>query len=211
MLNVGVLVSGNGTNLQCLIDAVRNKILPVNIAAVISSHFGAYAMERARFNGIPYAVIQKKDYLNQDNYDAALAAYFKSKDVELVVSAGFLRILGPVFLQAFPDRVMNIHPSLIPSFCGMGFYGLRVHRAVLARGVRITGATVHFWNEEPDAGPIILQKAVAVREGDTPETLQERVMAEAERVILPEAVRLFAENRLTVKDGKVHVAEEVVF
>ncbi len=197
MVNIAVLVSGGGTNLQALIDAQKaGKIPGGRITAVISSSPGAYALERARQNGIDTAVLRRKDYATQGGFDDALIAELKSRDIGLVVLAGFLCILGKKVTDAFERRILNVHPSLIPSFCGKGFYGLRVHEAALAYGVKVTGATVHFVNEIPDGGEIVLQKAVDIEPGDTPEALQRRVMEQAEWEILPRAVAMFCQGTL---------------
>ena len=195
MKRIAVLVSGGGTNLQALIDArKRGELKNGEISAVISSKEGAYALERAKAAGIPGYVASRKDYSSSQAYTQALTALLKELEIELVVLAGFLHILTGEIVAAFPNAVLNVHPALIPSFCGAGYYGLRVHEAVLARGVKVTGATVHFVNEEPDGGPIILQKAVEVLTGDTPETLQRRVMEQAEWVLLPQAAELVAQG-----------------
>ncbi len=202
MKNIAVLVSGGGTNLQALIDAQnRGEIKNGKIACVISSNPNAYALERAKSNGISTDVIRRKDYLSFDEYDNALTALLQSKKIDLVVLAGFLTILGEKVISAFKNHIINIHPSLIPSFCGEGYYGLRVHKEALKRGVKVTGATAHFVNEVCDGGPIILQKAVEIQNGDTPEILQKRVMEQAEWKILPKAVSLFCEDRILVKDS----------
>ena len=208
MLNIGVLVSGGGTNLQKLIDAqnageIKNGCLRV----VISSRADAFALERAHKAGIETVVLCRKDFPDVDAYSQALIDALRERNVELVVLAGFLTITGNNFVEAFPNRILNVHPALLPSFGGKGYYGLHVHEAVLARGVKVTGATVHFVNEVCDGGPIILQKAVEVRQGDTPELLQKRVMEEAEWSLLPKAVSLFCEGRLSVKDGIVELKE----
>lgn len=184
---IAVLVSGGGTNLQALIDAQKNGIIKNGeIVAVVSNKPDVYALERAKNAGIETAVITKKEY--GDNFDNKLAEYLKERKIDVVVLAGFLAIIKKPLLDAFPDRIVNVHPSLIPSFCGDGFYGLKVHEAALEYGVKVTGATVHFVNEITDGGKIIMQKAVQIKDGDTPEILQKRVMEEAEWQILPAAV-----------------------
>ncbi len=194
MIRTAVLVSGGGTNLQALIDAAEAGALPhVSLDLVLSSSADAYALKRAEKAGIETAVVRRKDYVCAELFDLAVTTVLKDHDIQLVVLAGYLSILGTLVIQAYPERILNIHPSLIPSFCGKGFYGLKVHEAALNRGVKVTGATVHFVNEIPDGGRILLQKAVAVQEGDTPEILQKRVMKEAEWIILPEAVRMVSE------------------
>ena len=201
MKNIVVLVSGGGTNLQALIDAQNDgKIQNGKISCVISSNPEAYALARARNNGIDTAVIRRRDYENQEEYDKALVELLKTKKADLIVLAGFMTILGEYVIQSFRNKIINIHPSLIPSFCGEGFYGLRVHEQALKKGVKVTGATVHFVNEICDGGAIILQKAVEVHSGDTPEILQKRVMQEAEWKILPLAVSLFCDGRIRVKE-----------
>lgn len=203
MKNIVVLVSGGGTNLQALIDAqLAGKIPNGKITCVISSNPNAYALERAKNNNIDTAVIRRKDYNSQSDYDNALVALLNSKNADLIVLAGFMTILGADVIKAFENRIINIHPSLIPSFCGEGFYGLRVHEEALARGVKVTGATAHFVNEICDGGPIILQRAVEIHNGDTPEILQKRVMEQAEWHILPQAVALFCDDKIKVIDNK---------
>lgn len=207
MLNIGVLVSGGGTNLQKLIDAqnageIKNGALRV----VIASRADAFALERAKKAGIEAIALCRKDYPDVEAYGEALIHALRERQVELVVLAGFLTITGDNFVEAFRNRILNVHPALLPAFGGKGYYGLHVHEAVLARGVKLTGATVHFVNEVCDGGPIILQKAVEVREDDTPETLQKRVMEEAEWKLLPRAVSLFCEGRLTVENGVVRIS-----
>ena len=205
---IAVLVSGGGTNLQALIDAQRSgKLQGGEIVAVLSSKAGAYALERAAKAGIPGYVVARKDFDSNRDMTVALVEKLQSLHVDLVVLAGFLHILTGEMVAAFPNAILNVHPALIPSFCGAGYYGLHVHEAALAYGVKLTGATVHFVNEECDGGPILLQKAVAVREGDTPEVLQRRVMEEAEWIILPQAVSLFCQDRLTVEGRIVHIKE----
>ena len=192
---IAVLVSGGGTNLQALIDAQsRGKIPHGEIALVISNMEGAYALERAAKAGIPAVVITKATCGNQESFEDALLAQLAACEIDLIVLAGFMSILSQRFTDAYEKRILNVHPSLIPSFCGEGFYGLRVHRAALDYGVKVTGATVHFVNEIPDGGEIILQKAVEIEEGDTPEILQRRVMEQAEWIILPRAVEIVSEK-----------------
>lgn len=205
---IAVLVSGGGTNLQALIDAEKEGILVGGkITLVISNNKNAYALERARMNGIASAVVLKKDCGSQEAFEQNIIALLREHEIDLIVLAGFMSILSEEFTKAFPHRIINVHPSLIPSFCGKGFYGLHVHEKALEYGVKVTGATVHFVNEIPDGGEIILQKAVEVKEGDTPEILQKRVMTEAEWKILPEAVSLFCQDRLTVENNIVHIGE----
>lgn len=196
MLKIAVLVSGGGTNLQAIIDAVDSHSLTgVSIECVVSNRPDAYALERANNHDIPGVCISPKDYNGKEEYGKELAKFLKERDIDLVVLAGFLVVLPENFINEFEGRIINIHPSLIPSFCGDGFYGLKVHEAALARGVKVTGATVHFVDAGTDTGPIILQKAVYVEKGDTPETLQKRVMEQAEWKILPEAIQLIADRR----------------
>ena len=197
MKKIGVLVSGGGTNLQALIDAQKKGIIKSGeIVTVVSDKQDAYALTRARENGIETKVILKKDYPDRNAFSKALCDYMLEKGVELIVLAGFLSILSGDFLSRYKDKIINVHPSLIPSFCGDGFYGLKVHKAALDYGVKVTGATVHFVNEVTDGGRIILQKAVYIKDGDTPEILQKRVMEEAEWKILPEAVELICSGKL---------------
>lgn len=208
MKNIVVLVSGGGTNLQALIDASeRGKIENGRISCVVSSNPNAYAIERAKKHNIDYAVIRRKDYESLDSYDEALTALLLEKKADLVVLAGFMTILGDKVIKQFENRMINIHPSLIPSFCGAGFYGLKVHEAVLARGVKVTGATVHFVNEICDGGPIILQKAVEISNDDTAETLQRKVMEQAEWKILPKAVSLFCSDKISVQGGRTIIKD----
>lgn len=191
MKRVAVLVSGGGTNLQALINAAQTGQIPhAQLALVVASKPGIGALARAKAAGLPCVVVARRAYSTPAAFDAALLAALQKHAVELVVLAGFLCIVGPTVLAAYPGRIVNVHPSLIPAFCGNGFYGLRVHAAALARGVKITGATVHLVNEETDGGPILLQKAVAVLPGDTPESLQRRVMEQAEWQLLPKAVEM---------------------
>ena len=208
MKNIVVLVSGGGTNLQALIDAQnRGEIKNGRITCVISSNPNAYALERARNNGIDTAVIRRKDFDKFESYDSSLTTLLQLKNADLVVLAGFMTILGRQVIKTFENRIINIHPALIPSFCGEGYYGLRVHEEALKKGVKVTGATAHFVNEICDGGPIILQKAVEVQDGDTPEILQKRVMEQAEWKILPHAVALFCEDKIIVKDGKTQILD----
>ena len=205
---IAVLVSGGGTNLQALIDAQQaGKLQGGEIVAVLSSKAGAYALERAAKAGIPGYVVARKDFDSNQAMTLALVEQLKALSIDLVVLAGFMHILTSEMVASYPNAILNVHPALIPSFCGKGAYGLHVHEQALAYGVKVTGATVHFVNEEPDGGPIVLQKAVAVQEGDTPEILQRRVMEEAEWLILPQAVSLFCQDRLTVEGRIVHIKE----
>ena len=204
MLRLAVLVSGGGTNLQALIDAIASgSIQNAEIAAVISNKKDAYALERAKKHGIRGICVSPKDYESREAFHQALAETLDDVQAGLVVLAGYLVILPEIIIQKYRNRIINIHPSLIPSFCGAGCYGLKVHERALKRGVRVTGATVHFVDEGTDTGPIILQKAVEVKQGDTPEILQRRVMEEAEWHILPEAVHLIANGKARVEDGRV--------
>ena len=203
---IAVLVSGGGTNLQALIDAQgRGELGPGEITLVIASKPGVFALERAAKAGIEGRVLARKDYDSIAAYSKALADTMTAEGIDLVVLAGFLTIIDEQVYEAFPNRILNVHPALIPSFCGKGYYGLRVHEAALEKGVKVSGATVHIVTPECDAGPIILQKAVEVRQDDTPETLQRRIMEQAEWKILPEAVRLFCEDRITVEGNKVRI------
>lgn len=204
MLRVLVLVSGGGTNLQAIIDAVESgKITGAEIAAVISNNPKAYALERAKNHGIPARCISPKSFTSREEFNQAFLDEVKQIQPDLIVLAGFLVVLPREMTEYYKNRIINVHPSLIPSFCGTGFYGLKVHEAALARGVKVTGATVHFVDEGTDTGPIILQKAVEVQDGDTPEILQKRVMEQAEWQILPQAIQLIAGGKIEVKDGKV--------
>lgn len=204
MLRIGVLVSGGGTNLQAIIDSVENgTITNTEIAVVISNNAGAYALERAKNHGIAAECISPKSYETRELFNEALLERIDSYNLDLVVLAGFLVNIPAAMVQKYPNRIVNIHPSLIPSFCGKGFYGLKVHEGVLARGNKVTGATVHFVDEGTDTGPIILQKAVCVEDEDTPEILQRRVMEQAEWHILPEAINLIANDKIAVVDGIV--------
>ena len=207
--NIAVLVSGGGTNLQALIDAEKQGLLGNGkITLVIASKPGVYALERAANNGIPSLVLPRKDYDSIAAYSKALTEALIAAGTDLVVLAGFLTIIDEQVYQAFPNKILNVHPALIPSFCGKGYYGLHVHEAALEKGVKVSGATVHIVTPECDAGPIVLQKAVDVKQDDTPETLQKRIMEQAEWKILPEAVRLFCEGSITVENNKVYIKGE---
>lgn len=206
MLRLGVMVSGGGTNLQAILDKIDNGYLKnCIVTVVVSSKKDVYALERAEKHGIPAFVISKKQFASVSEYDQALIDCFKEHRIDLVVLAGFLSMLGPGVINAYRNRIINIHPSLIPSFCGKGMYGIIPHQKVLEYGVKVTGATVHFVDLEYDSGPIILQKAVCVEDNDTPEILQRRVMEEAEWEILPEAIRLYEEGRLKMEGRKVFI------
>ena len=209
MVNIAVLVSGGGTNLQAILDAqARGDIHNGRVSVVVSSNDKAYALERAKQAGVPGVVRRKKDYASGAEYCRALAQFLQEQDIGLIVLAGYMTVLDEEFCKNFENRIINVHPSLIPSFCGDGFYGLHVHEAALAKGVKVTGATVHFVNAITDGGPIIAQKAVAVEPDDTPEILQKRVMAQAEHILLPRAVSLFCEGKLSVSDsGIVSISE----
>ena len=197
MLNIAVLVSGGGTNLQALLDSqARGENPHGRITLVVASKPGVYALERAEKAGVDSCVVRRKDYADSAAFDAALLEVLHSHQIDLVVLAGFLSVLGPSVIAAYPRRILNIHPALIPAFCGPGMYGLRPHQAALARGCKATGATVHFVNEECDGGPILLQKAVEILPGDTPETLQKRVMVEAEWQLLPKAVAMVCSGEI---------------
>ena len=206
---IAVLVSGGGTNLQALIDAEkRGELGNGKISLVIASKPDVYALERAKNNGIESLVLARKEYADITSYSKALADALEEKGTDLVVLAGFLTIIDEQVYQRFPNKILNVHPALIPSFCGKGYYGLRVHEAALEKGVKVSGATVHIVTPECDAGPIVLQKAVAVMQDDTPETLQRRIMEEAEWKILPEAVKLFCDQRICVENNKVYIKGE---
>ena len=203
---IAVLVSGGGTNLQALIDAQKAGMFDESrITLVLASKPGVYALERAAQNGIEGRVLARKDFDDIASYSRALADTLTAENIDLVVLAGFLTIIDEQVYEAFPNRIINVHPALIPSFCGKGYYGLRVHEAALEKGVKVSGATVHIVTPECDAGPIILQKAVEVKQDDTAEILQKRIMEQAEWHILPEAVKLFCEDRITVINNKVYI------
>lgn len=193
MLKFGVLVSGGGTNLQAILDSLEaGKITNASLEVVISNNPNAYALERARKHGIPAQAISPKDFSSREAFNDALLAALEEYHLDLIVLAGFLVVIPEKMVKRYPNRIINVHPSLIPAFCGTGYYGLKVHEAALTRGVKLTGATVHFVDEGTDTGPILMQKAVEVKEGDTPETLQRRVMEEAEWVILPATIQKLA-------------------
>ena len=204
MLRVGVLVSGGGTNLQAILDAVKDgTIRNAEVVYVQSNNPGVYALTRAEKAGVEAEVLSPKSFETRAEYNTALVKKLQEHDLDLIVLAGFLVVIPEAVVRAFPHKIINIHPSLIPSFCGKGFYGLKVHEGVLSRGVKVTGATVHFVDEGTDTGPILLQKAVYVEEGDTPEVLQRRVMEEAEWKILPQAIELLAADRVRVDENHV--------
>lgn len=206
--NIVVLVSGGGTNLQALIDAEKQgKLGCGKITCVISSKPDAYALTRAENNGIKTRILIRRDYANIASYSIAMRDALVEENADVIVYAGFMTILDEHVCDAFPNRMINVHPALIPSFCGKGFYGLRVHEEALKKGVKVSGATVHFVTAECDAGPIILQKAVEVADGDTPESLQRRIMEQAEWRLLPEAVRLLCEEKIRVENGKTIITE----
>ena len=208
MLRVAVLVSGGGTNLQAIIDAVENgTITNTQIVGVISNNKNAFALERAGRHGIPAQCISPKDFETRDEFNRVFLDKVNELKADLIVLAGFLVVIPEMLIREYRNRIINIHPSLIPSFCGTGFYGLKVHEAALKRGVKVVGATVHFVDEGTDTGPIILQKAVSVEEGDTPEILQRRVMEQAEWKILPQAIDLIANGKVQIVDGKVSIAQ----
>lgn len=209
MLKIVVMVSGGGTNLQAIIDGVRDgKITNTEIAGVISNNRNAYALKRAEENGIPSCCVSPKDYESREIFNRKLLETVDSFAPDLIVLAGFLVVIPPEMIEKYRNRMINIHPSLIPSFCGTGYYGLKVHEAELERGVKVAGATVHFVDEGTDTGPIILQKAVEVKKGDTPEILQRRVMEEAEWKILPRAIQLIADGKVRVTGKIAEVIEE---
>jgi len=206
MKKLAVLVSGGGTNLQAIIDAIADKtITNAEIAVVISNNANAYALERAKKHGIPGVCVSPKSYSTRAAFNEALLQTIQSYEPDLVVLAGCLVVIPEIMVKAYPNKIINIHPALIPSFCGTGYYGLKVHEGVLSRGVKVTGATVHFVDEGTDTGPIILQKAVEVKQGDTPEILQRRVMEEAEWKIMPESIDLIVNDRVEIQDGLVKI------
>ncbi len=206
MLDLLVMVSGGGTNLQAIIDAIRDgNITNARIKAVFSNNKNAYALERAAAAGIETKAVSPNDFATRAEFNKAMLDYALSLNVDLVVLAGCMVVIPPEFVDAFPNKIINIHPALIPAFCGTGYYGLKVHEEALKRGVKVTGATVHFVDKGTDTGPIILQKAVEIKEGDTPEVLQKRVMEKAEWIIMPEAINLIANGKVRVEDNKVRI------
>ncbi len=208
MLKIAVLVSGGGTNLQAIIDSIENgSITNAEITTVISNNKNAFALERAKKHNIEGVCIAPKDYGNREQFYEALLTALEERNVDLIVLAGYLVVIPEIMIQKYRNRIINVHPSLIPSFCGTGYYGLKVHEGVLSRGVKVTGATVHFVDEGTDTGPIILQKAVMVEQGDTPEVLQRRVMEQAEWKILPQAIDMIANGKIAVEDNRVVVTE----
>jgi phosphoribosylglycinamide formyltransferase 1 len=203
MFKIAVFVSGGGTNLQAIIDRIADGTLAgIQIAGVVASRSGTFAEQRALHSGIPCVIVNRRDYPDIASYDQAMIAAIQPWDVDLIVLAGFLSHLGPALIAAYRNQIINIHPSLIPAFCGAGYYGIRPHEAVLADGVQVTGATVHIVDELYDQGPIIIQKEVAVKPNDTPQILQQRVMEEAEQIILPQAIALFAAGRIRIEGRK---------
>lgn len=209
MFRIAVLVSGGGTNLQAIMDSIdAGDLEGVEIGLVISNKADAYALKRAEKHGIAARTVSPRDYPDRESFGGAMVTLLQEFGIELVVLAGYLVIIPEVMVQAYAQRIINIHPSLIPAHCGMGYYGLKVHESVLAMGNKVTGATVHFVDEKADHGPILLQKAVYVKEGDTPEILQKRVMEEAEWKILPQAIGLIAAGRVRVENGIAHIAEQ---
>ena len=205
-MKIAVFVSGGGTNLQAIIDNTKDGILKdVEIVLVLSSSKDAYALERAANNGIKTAVVSRKDFASIEEWDEKVVSEVESSGAELVVLAGYLSLLGPKIVSRYSNRIINIHPALIPSFCGAGMYGIRPHKAALAKGVKVSGATVHFVNENYDEGPILLQKAIDVLPNDTPETLQKRIMQECEWKLLPQAIRLIADGRVVIENNICHI------
>ena len=206
MKNIAVFVSAGGTNLQAVIDGINSgKIKNGRISLVLSSKDDNYAIERAKKNNIPVEIVKRKDYPDQCEYSRKVLEKVRNYNIDLIILAGFLSVLSEEFIKIYSNKIINTHPALIPAFSGKGFYGLKVHESALERGVKLSGSTVHFCNEITDGGPIILQKAVEVKDDDTPETLQARIMTECEQIILVEAVDLFCNDRLEVKENKVYV------
>ncbi|MCL1857853.1 MAG: phosphoribosylglycinamide formyltransferase [Oscillospiraceae bacterium] len=206
MKNIAVFVSGGGTNLQAIIDGIKSgKITNGKISLVLSSKDDVYALTRAKDNNIPIEIIRRKEYPDQDEFSQKILEKMKLYSIDLIILAGFLSVLSEDFIKLYENKILNVHPALIPAFCGKGFYGLKVHEKVLERGVKLSGATVHFVNEITDGGPIILQKAIEVKNGDTPESLQGRIMTECEQIILAKAVNLFCNDMLDVKNNIVYI------
>ena len=206
MKNIAVFVSGGGTNLQAIIDGIKSgKITNGKISLVLSSKDDVYALTRAKDNNIPIEIIRRKEYPDQDEFSQKILEKMKLYSIDLIILAGFLSVLSEDFIKLYENKILNVHPALIPAFCGKGFYGLKVHEKVLERGVKLSGATVHFVNEITDGGPIILQKAIEVKESDTPEILQQRIMVECEQIILAEAVNLFCNDKLDARGNKVYI------
>lgn len=207
MLRIAVMVSGGGTNLQAIIDRMQDHtITNAELAVVISNNYGIKALERAKTAGVPAVCVSPKDYPDRSAFNQALLDTVNSYQVDLIVLAGFLVVIPEMMIEQYENRIINIHPSLIPAFCGTGYYGLKVHEAALARGVKVSGATVHFVDKGTDTGPILLQKAVEVQSGDTPEVLQRRIMEQAEWKLLPQAIDLIANGKVTVIDGKAVIS-----
>ncbi len=207
-MKIAVFVSGGGTNLQAIIDQIKDgRLKNVEISIVIASNDSAYALQRAADNNIPSAVMSVKSFASREEWDDAVITKLRESGAELIVLAGYLSLLGPKTVKAFSNRIINIHPALIPSFCGKGMYGIKPHEAALARGVKVSGATVHLVNENYDEGPILLQKCVDILPDDTPEVLQKRIMKECEQVILPKAISLFAEGKVEIKNNIAYVKE----
>ena len=207
-MKIAVFVSGGGTNLQAIIDQIKDgRLKNVEISIVIASNDSAYALQRAADNNIPSAVMSVKSFVSREEWDDAVIEKLRESGAELIVLAGYLSLLGPKTVKAFSNRIINIHPALIPSFCGKGMYGIKPHEAALARGVKVSGATVHLVNENYDEGPILLQKCVDILPDDTPEVLQKRIMKECEQVILPKAISLFAEGKVEIKNNIAYVKE----
>ena len=205
-MKIAVFVSGGGTNLQAIIDNTKDGILKdIEIVLVLSSSKGAYALERAANNGIKSVVVSKKDFDSIEAWDEAVLAAVEESGAELIVLAGYLSLMGPKVVSKYSNRIINIHPALIPSFCGAGMYGIRPHQAALAKGVKVSGATVHFVNENYDEGPILLQKAIDVLPDDTPESLQKRIMENCEWKILPQAIRLIADGKVVIENNICHI------
>lgn len=205
-VNIAVFVSGSGTNLQAVIDGIKSgKITNGQISLVLSRKDDAYALTRAKENNIPVEIIRRKDYPDEKEFSDKVLEKITPYDIDLVILAGFMSVLSEKFIKLYENKILNVHPALIPAFCGRGFYGIKVHEQVLERGVKLSGATVHFVNEITDGGPIILQKAIEINDDDTPESLQKRIMIECEQIILCEAVNLFCSGRLDVRENKVYI------